>query len=297
MTMKHATRSPILRRGLAALALIGAAILVTSCGGGGVTPTPGGSGTGTGGGSGGGTGGGTGGGGTTVSATPYVLFASNYVAYSAPTNGAYLHSIQNGDLYAGFGGVMAYGCYSASQADMDRTQIYIIQTQANGNGSCGATTSSTPANTAGDYAFVSVKGPASNAAGATTITPIDISQAGTLLIQMGNTVTPDATHGNAKVFTVGLTNDPTGNASASTATASCSYDQTLTTIGASGPSALGVNNYSIPLSSFTCSVGSLATLQSTGVTAVSVKFTGDKNPTIVVGEYDTIALGYVGFTK
>ena len=271
--------------------LIAVGALVTACGGGGVTPTPGSSSSG--GGSGGGTGGG---GGTTVSASPYILFASNYVAYSAQTNGAYLHSIQGGDVYAGFGGNFAYGCYSASQSDMDRTQLYIVQAQADGDGNCNATSATAPT-AAGDYAYLAVKAPASNGSGVTTVPPIDISQASALLIQMGNTVTPDATHGNESVFTVVLTNDPQGNGSSGNETATCSYDQTLATVGAGAPSALGVVNYSIPLASFTCSPGSMSILQTSGVTSVAVKFTGDKNPAGVAGEFDTIALGYIGFTK
>jgi hypothetical protein len=274
--------------------LAAVAVFLAACGGGGVTPTPASGGGGSGGGGSGG--GGSGGGGTTASATPYILFASNYVAYNAQTNGAYLHSIQLGDLYAGFGGNYGYGCYSASQPDMDRTQLYIVQAQANGDGNCNQT-SSTPPTAAGDYVYVAIKAPASNGASVTSIPPIDISQSTTLLVQMGNTVNPDATHGHANVFTVVLTNDPQGNGSAATATATCSYDQTLVTVGASGPSALGVNNYAIPLSAFTCSPGTMSTLQTSGVTSVAVKFTGDKNPSVVAGEYNTIAVGYIGFSK
>lgn len=272
--------------------LLAVGVLTAACGGGGVTPTPGSS-------SGGGSGGGGssgGGGGTTASATPYILFASNYVAYPAQTNGAYLHSIQGGDVYAGFGGNFAYGCYSASQPDMDRTQLYIVQAQADGDGNCN-TTSSTSPTSAGDYAYVAVKAPGSNGSGVTTIPPVDISQAGTLLVQMGNTVAPDATHGNESVFTVVLTNDAQGNGSSGSETATCTADQTLATVGAGAPSALGVLNYAIPLSAFTCSPGTMAVLQSTGVTSIAVKFTGDKNPGGVAGEYDTIAIGYIGFTK
>lgn len=235
-----------------------------------------------------------GGGGTGASATPYVLFASNYVAYASQTNGAYLHSIQGGDLYAGFGGHYAYGCYSAPQSDIDRTMFYNIQAQADGDGNCGLASSTVP-NTAGDYVYVAVKAPGTNSPSATSITPVDISQSGSILIAMGNTATPDATHGHANVFTVALTNDTKGDGSASSA--DCYYDQTLTTVGPSGPSALGILNYAIQLSAFTCTKGTIATLQSTGVTTVAVKITGDKNPNVVAGEFDTIALGYIGFTK
>jgi len=238
---------------------------------------------------------GGGGGGVTVTPTAYVLFASNYVAYASQTNGAFLHSLQNGDVYAGFGGKYAYGCYSASQGDMDRTQLYIVQAQANGDGNCTPGVPAPPApTTAADFAYVAIKAPASNAPSA-SIPPVDISQATKLLIQMGNTAVPDASHGHANVFTVTLTNDTKGDGTASTA--DCAVDQTLATVGPGAPSALGVLNYVIPLSSFTCSKGSVATLQSSGVTVVAVKFTGDKNPNVAVGEFNTIAVGYVGFTK
>ena len=60
--------------------------------------------------------------------------------------------------------------------------------------------------------------------------------------------------------------------------------------------ALGARTYAIPLSSFTCTTGTLATLQSSGITTVAVKIVGSNNPSIVNGEYDTIALGMIGFT-
>ena len=283
MKMANVTKT---LRGALLPALLGAASLgLAACGGGGVTPAavvvppPD-----------------TGGGGTTVTPTAYVLFASNYVAYSAQTNGAYLHSLQAGDVYAGFGGHYAYGCYSAGQPDMDRTQFYNVQAQANGDGNCtpGFPSGAAPT-TSADYIYVAIKAPGTNSATATSITPIDISQSSTLLVQMGNTATPDATHGHANVFTVALTNDTKGDGSASTA--DCAYDQTLGTVGPGPLTALGVLNYEIPFSSFVCSKGTIAALQGTGVTTVAIKVLGDKNPSVVVGEFDTIAVGYVGFTK
>lgn len=266
----------------AALVLLGATL--AACSGGGVTPSATVSNTG---------GGSGGGGGTTVTPTGYTLFASNYVAYQSQTNGAYLHSVQNGDLYAGAGGNYNYGCYSSPQSDMDKTQFYAFQAQADGGGAPNcATTGSVPPNTSGDYFYVSIKAPGTNSPSATAVTPLDISQSNALLIQMGNTVPK----GNANVFTVVLANDTSVAQNGSGLTASCSYDQTLGAVGAGSTSALGLLNYVIPLSKFTCTTGSMATLQATGVTSVAVKVTGDKNPNVAVGEFDTIAVGYVGFT-
>ena len=261
-----------------------AAAALAACGGGGVTPTVS---------AGGSSSGGGGGGGTSMTATPYVLFSSNYVAYSAQTNGSFLHSVQGGNIYTGFGGKYAFGCYSSPQTDMDRTQFYNLQAQANGDGNCGATTSSTPPVTAADFVFVAIQAPGSSAT-TTNIPPLDIGQSSRLLIQMGNTVTPSASTGNVTVLTVDLNN---ANGSGAAATADCNFNQTLATVGPGTPSALGVLNYSIPLASFTCTSGSLTTLLSTGVTTVAVKILGDKNPNVKVGEFNTVAVGYVGFTK
>ncbi len=94
-------RYPVTALQATALAL---PLLLAACGGGASAPyagppisTP----VVTGGGSGGSS---SGGGGATGAATPFDLFASTYIAYAAQTNGAYLHSVQKGDVYTQFGG-------------------------------------------------------------------------------------------------------------------------------------------------------------------------------------------------
>ncbi len=240
------------------------------------------------------TGGGNGGG-TTVTASPYILYASNYVVFpNGQVNGSFLASVQGGNVYAGSSTPnVIYGNYSAAASTINATQFYNIQYQwtvAGGN--------------ALDFAFVSVLTPGSGQT-FTALTPADISQAGKLLIQMGNTYTqsdnPSGSGGSANVFTVVLNNDTSVKQDGSGATAICSFNQTLVTIGrnaATGTaSPLGVYNYEIPLSSFTtCSKGSITMLQSTGVTSIAVKITGDQNTAIKPGDLNTIAVGYVGFT-
>jgi len=106
--------------------------------------------------------------------------------------------------------------------------------------------------------------------------------------------------GNATVFTVVLDNDTSLAQDGSGSTATCSVNQPLLSVGrnaALNPLPLGVANYVIPLSSFTnCSKGHVTDLQSTGITSVAVKITGDQNMNLVANEFDTIAVGYVGFT-
>jgi hypothetical protein len=231
---------------------------LAACGGGGVTPSSS-----------------TGGGGAGVSASPYSLFASTYIAYAAQTNGAYLHSIQAGDIYTGFGGNYIYGNYSSDQATMNRTGLYTLQMQA----------TATVPNTASDYTYMAFIAPAN--------ATFDISAATNLVIQMGNTVTPDATHGNANVFTIDLNNA----LGATAATNDCATDVTLSVVGNNVPlTALGVRTYVIPLSSFVCSVGDLTNLKAGGITTVAVKVVGDKNPSVGASEYNTIAVGTIGFT-
>lgn len=216
------------------------------------------------------------GGGATVTASPYILFSSSYIAYATQTNGAFLHSAQNGNVYAGFGGNLGDGGYSSAQDAINRTGLYVFQTKAS---------TSVAATTAADYAYVAVLAPAGST--------VDISQAATLLIQMGNTVNQAANGGNANVFTVDINN----TAGSTAATGDCSTDQTLTAVGNNvTKTALGARTYAIPLSAFTCTVGTLATLQSAGITTVAVKIVGNKNPNIASGEIDTIAIGMIGFT-
>jgi hypothetical protein len=272
--------------------LASAALLaLAGCEGGGVIPSPD---------------SGGGGGGPSVNASPYLLFASNYVVYGAQTNGAFVHSVQGGDLYGKFAGGIGYGCYNFAQPLIDSTQLYAIQAQANSNGGPPDGTncqpkSNSPPTTAADFAGVTILAPGTNSTTKTSIAPLDISQASTMLLQAGNIYTqgdvPGAVGGNATVFTVELNNDTSLLQDGSAQTALCSFDQTLATIGRGSAAPLGVLNYVIPFSSFACSIGSMTQMLTTGVTSVTIKVSGDKNPSMVVNELDVIAVGYIGFTK
>jgi hypothetical protein len=228
--------------------------------------------------------------------SPYILYASNYVPFSAETNGSYLASVQAGNVYAGETQPdVAYGNYSSPATTLAETQFYNIQYQwlvAGGN--------------AKDQAYVSVNVPGSGTT-YTALSPIAIGQATSLLIQMGNTYTqsdnPAGTvGGNATTFTVVLNNDTSAKQNGSGQTAQCIAYQPLVSVGrnsATGtPLPLGVYDYKIPLSAFSnCPVGNLATLLSTGVTSIAVRIDGDQNRSLVANEFDTIAVGYIGFTK
>ena len=258
-----------------------------------------------------------GGGGTSAGASPYTLFASNYVTYSGKQpDGAYLHSAQGGDVITGFsdtkndGSTFNYGCYSFDQPAINSNQFYALQVKANGiyagaNNSCSTPGSGSPPTKVTDYAFIAIQAPGSG--GSTPIAPFDISQSTHMLIQMGNTYNPafvgGAAGGNALVFTVELSDAADGNAS--NATDGCTYDQRLAGSGAQIVSPLGVLNYAISLSdsNWICGPGSMTALMANGITAVAVKIVGSKQtdstgaPALKFGELDLIAVGYVGFTK
>ena len=224
--------------------------------------------------------GGSGGGGAGVTASPYGLFASSYIVYATPpASGAFVHSVQSGDLFAGFGGNYIYGQYSAGQAAMNAANgVYTIQAQATTTAPTGA----------GDVAYVAFLGPGNSAGASPTF---DISQSATLLIQMGNTYNPayngGAPGGNATVFTIDLNNAKGTTA----ATNDCSINQTVVS---------SVKTYAIPLdgaAGWQCSKGgTMAALQAQGITTVAVKILGNNNPHAVASEFDIISVGYIGFS-
>lgn len=220
-----------------------------------------------------------GGGGAGAPASPNGLFASSYIAYAAvPASGAFLHSVQSGDIFAGFVGNYAYGNYSSGQAAMNAANgVYTVQAQAK----------ATAPTTSGDAVYVAFLGPG-NSAGATP--SFDISQSATLVIQMGNTYNPayngNLPGGNAKVFTIDLNNTMGATAS----TNDCSIDQTVTA---------AVKTYVIPLdgAGWSCSKGgTIAALQAAGITTVAVKIVGNNNTSAAANEFDIISVGYIGFS-
>jgi hypothetical protein len=286
--------SKVLRRVKLPASIAVAALSLVACAGGGVTPSQPAS----------------GGGGAGGTASPYLLFASNYQTYSAQTDGAYIYSIQNGDLYGIFQGNLNYGCYSSPQGLMDSVQFYAIAFQAdvtvtnNGN-TCTPNGGAVP-NLATDLALIAIHAPGTSSVvvpGATALAPFDISQSASLLIQMGNIWTagdvPGQAGGSATVFTVVLNNDTSLAQDGSGQTAICAHDVALGTIGRGVAAPRGVLNYNLALADagWLCSKGSVAVLKSTGITSIVVEVVGSKqNPAIQPGEANVLAVGYVGFT-
>jgi hypothetical protein len=250
----------------ASLLCVAVSSILAGCGGGGTTSSS------------------SAGGGSTVTASPYILFASDYLAYpttgspnyaSTQSDGTYLTSAQWGDVFTGFGGHYQYGGFSSDQHDMNFMGGYRLQITDNG----------TAPTTANDYSYIAFTAPGTHG---TSYGSVDISQATNLVIRMGNTYRPTYT---ASVFTVSLS-DGRGSTAA---TNNCSYDQTLNNGSSTGQSQNGFFSYVIPLSSFTCTSGTMAALQP-GLTTVAVKVIGSKNTSVAVGNYQIISVGHIGFT-
>ncbi len=285
------------RGALLPVAIGAAALALAACHGGGVTPA-------------------ADDGGPTLTASAYSLFASNFIRYPAQQNGAFLRSLQGGDVFAVTGGDYGYGCFDFDQATINATQLYRFQAQANPQANCDAPPGGTQAPATGaDFFLLAFKSPGSQPNSPPV--PFDISQSTTLLMQMGNSRAPSdgpfpATGGHVNRFTVTLTNDTSLTGDNSQATAVCRYVQTLDGTGtgisnypvAGDPpaqqfSVQGTRDYAIALDSldWECERGNVDTLKSTGITAIAIVVTGNQNTDVLAGEFDDITIGKIGFTK
>lgn len=231
-----------------------------------------------------------GGGGTTASATstasPYVLFSSMYGLISGATSEPYAITAEGGNVYSFFNGNFGY------QWGLGENANYIKQRQA--YGVQGGTSSA--ASTSSSNFGLAIRSPANSTSG------IDISQSSSMVIQMGNGTATDAYANSPMVFTV-LLNAGTQNSDYSWPT-TCSYDQTLTTGSRPGTgqagwgTPYGLQSYTIPLSSFTCSSGTLSAAQS-GLKEVVVKIVGGKDATAsaIASNSALLQVGHIAFVK
>jgi hypothetical protein len=223
------------------------------------------------------------------------------------TGGAYVHTTQGGDICAFASANYAFS-YDSTQTGTAYGDYYIFQ-EAAGTAYAAAT----------DYFGFSVLAPYASANAA--ITPIAITNSKSMLIKLANQVAPSTTNGLANVITVTIKNQGVTGTWPATNPAACSTDVTLLTpaTGTTGNASFtgtylgqasgtyvsqsGLLNYAIPFTAFTCLTNDIGTgvsttmaaLQATGVTQVSVKIVGSKNPKIVAGSIDAISVGGISF--
>ena len=226
------------------------------------------------------------------------------------TTCGWVHTAQGGDICAFASTNYSYS-YDSSQTGTAYGDYYIYQALA------GASYAS-----ATDYFGISVLAPYANANSA--ITPVAITNSAAMMIRLGNQLTPTATNGTARVFTVTMKNQAINGTWPATNPAACSVDVVLLTPAtgtASGPgvasftgtylgqasgtyvSALGLLDYSIPFTAFTCATNdsgtgaatTVAALKATGVTQVAIVISGAKNPSVVATSLDAISVGGISF--
>lgn len=228
-----------------------------------------------------------------LAAESSVMFASDFHTYAGATHSPYIHSLQSGDLI-GFNSASYTFSFSSSATNIAYDDYYTLQFAAG----------TTFANASTDYFGMTIQSPLSH--GATAAVPLPITNASNLIIRMGNIITPNATakNGQAKVFTLELNNANQQNLNA---TAICDVNVTLNSVGPNSTYVLGgvtqttqngLWTYTIPLSSFTCSKGSITTLKTTGVTDVAIKILGNENPGVkhaTNGGLDAMAVSYIAF--
>ena len=232
------------------------------------------------------------------------------VAGCNSATGGYVHTTQGGDICA-FASANYTFSYDSSQTGTAYDDYYIYQASA------GAAYNKTT-----DYFGYSVLAPYAN--GNKAIVPVSIANSAAMLIRLGNQVTPTATNGTANVFTVTIKNQALDGTWPATNSAACTTDVVLLTPATgtvNGPGAasftgaylgqasatyvagLGLLDYSVPLSAFTCltndsgtgAATTIAALKATGVTQVAVKIVGSKNPKVVATSVDAISVGGISF--
>ena len=165
-----------------------------------------------------------------------------------------------------------YGWYETSGADVVTRQSY---------GKQWAHDSALDDN---DTIYITVKGPNGG--------KVDVSGTDTLVIQMGNGAAADQINTH-NVFTIALKGGVQSTDDYSWSEI-CTVDQTV-----SSTHQFGLSTYYLPLSSFSCSSGSLEALR-TGVTEVVVQVIGGKNPeqdTTTSFNHTMPSVGFIGFTN
>lgn len=205
--------------------------------------------------------------------SPYILFASSFLGKAGASANPWVVSGEGGDVYSFESAGFAYNW--GLQTDEAR-----IERQAVGN----QYAHSAPINSL-DYFGFSFKAPANGA--------VNASESGTLVISMGN----GAAGGNINshnTFVIDIQGGTQSPAPSYAWTNQCSVDQVLDN---STNNTYGLKTYRIPLSSFTCSAGTLAALKA-DIKQVSVKVVGGKEPTkdsSTTNNSTLMQVSYIGF--
>ena len=225
---------------------------------------------------------------TDVSA--FEMFASNIRVPAGLPAGVLAKGIQGGSVSAVFSAKYHDGCYKSSDSDTLSNGYFTYRVVTASAASCPHTGGSI---TNHDSAALEISSPTLDG---TTATGVNIGLANNFVIRAGNTAIGDGTGGYSNVMTVQLNNGHDAVA----ATDVCSADITMQTgRQATELARQSVIIHSVPLSNFSCSVGSMADLQATGVFEVRLQYLTSKNPTgtAVDGLFDNFDVAWVAFSQ
>jgi len=204
-------------------------------------------------------------------ASPYILFGSSFLGKAGASGEPWMVSGEGGDVFTFAGGGFARNW----GLDNDAARI---ERQAIGQQFEHTTAISDSA-----YFGYSFKAPANGT--------VNASQSGTLVISMGNGAAANVNSHNTFVIDIqGGTQDSTTYAW----TNQCSVDQVLDN---ATNNSYGLKTYRIPLSSLTCSAGTLTALKA-DIKQVSVKVVGGKEPTkdaSTTNNSTLMQVSYIGF--
>ena len=205
--------------------------------------------------------------------SPYILFASSFLGKVGASANPWVVSGEGGDVYSFESTGFAYNW--GLQNDAAR-----IERQAVGNQYAHAAAINST-----DYFGFSFKAPANGT--------VNASESGTLVISMGN----GAAGSNANshnTFVIDIQGGTQSGAPSYAWTNQCSVDRVLDN---TTNNSYGLKTYRIPLSSLTCSTGTLAALKA-DIKQVSVKVVGGKEPSkdsSTANNSTLMQVSYIGF--
>ena len=204
--------------------------------------------------------------------SPYILFGSSFLGKTGASGEPWMVSGEGGDIFTFAGGGFTRNWGLDSDALRNERQAVGQQFEH----TCAITDAA--------YFGYSFKAPANGT--------VNASQSGMLVISMGNGAAANANSHNT--FVIDIQGGTQAGAPTYAWTNQCSVDQVLDN---STNNSYGLKTYRIPLSSLTCSAGTLAALKA-DIKQVSVKVVGGKEPTkdaTTANNSTLMQVSYIGF--
>ncbi|MDI9335745.1 MAG: hypothetical protein QM520_01755 [Gammaproteobacteria bacterium] len=230
-----------------------------------------------------------GGGGSTSAGTPssFVLFASMYHKVVGAKADPFVRTTEGGNVYEFKHAAIGRSWGTDTDETINYRQAY------------GAQWYHVAAMTSVHHYGLAIKAPITNSTLPTDTNSVDISNTNNLIIQLGNGAGANNTNTHTK-YTILLNAGTQTQAPEYAWPYSCTYDQTLGANSRPGDlSPAGLQQYKIPLSSFTCNSASALASVKSGLKEVVVKVVGGSDAASASTTLnDTLVLvGHIAFIK